>query len=132
MAGDPATPIFFLNAEEFGAPLNYVGTGRGAGHLIIEARREADSPPRPCFDGELVEEQRIAGRPVAIYECPGSSERLEREIRHGEGAHVDHLLYAWSQNGIDYAASAHGHARANRELLARIVRSIQLVEPAAP
>ena len=130
-AGEAATPTFFLNIEEFSAPQDYVGTCLGAGHVVIGARRHADSPPRPCFDGERIAQPETSGHAVSVYECPARSERLQREIMHGEGAHVDHLLFAWTRHGIDYVVSAHGHTNANRELLTRIVRSIELVEPSS-
>jgi hypothetical protein len=48
---------------------------------------------------------------------------------HGEGAHAGHLLVEWTDSGIDYIASAHGHTAANLDLLKRLVGSVRLIPP---
>lgn len=124
-AGDP---IFFCDIGGFDVPANYRGVDdRPLGHLIIEASRAADSPARPCFDGVATGSAVAGPWHVRLFECPGPSLRAEREIRHGEGAHVHHVLAQWWSGGISYVASAHGHTHTNRDLLMTMVRSIRLV-----
>jgi hypothetical protein len=128
LAGERPAEIFFVDFTGFDVPAAYVGIdGKREGHLIIEARRHADSPPRPCFDGVEREAPPIAGRPITRYACPSRSARMERLIRHGEGAHTDHVLFAWGGSGIDYVASAHGDTAANARLITQIVESIDIV-----
>ena len=42
-------------------------------------------------------------------------------------ARAGHLLFEWNQDGIDYLASAHGHTSVNRDLLEKVVSSMELV-----
>jgi hypothetical protein len=119
--------IFFLNIEDFDAPSRYTGVGPSSGHLVVEGRRAASSPPRPCFDGRTIDSLDAGGRTAQVFECPGPSVRAEAEARHGEGAHTGHLLLAWSEGEINYAVSAHGHNDANRRLLVKLVKSIDVV-----
>ena len=128
LAGERYAQIFALDFTGFDVAPDYAGIdGKPDGHLIVEARRDADSPPLPCFDGIQRGTQSIAGRRLIRYACPGRSLRMERLIRHGEGAHAGHLLFAWSASGIDYVASAHGDTATNARLLEQIVASIDLV-----
>jgi hypothetical protein len=128
LAGERPAEIFFVDFAGFDVPAAYVGIdGKPEGHLIVEARRRADSPPRPCFDGVERATPPIAGRRVTRYACPGGSARMERLIRHGEGAHTEHVLFAWSVSGIDYVASAHGDTAANARLLTQVVESTDIV-----
>jgi hypothetical protein len=71
----------------------------------------------------------VGRRTVAQYACPNDSPTIEREAMHGEGAYVGHLLFAWTEGGVDYIASAHGHTATNRELLTQLVRSMRLISP---
>jgi hypothetical protein len=63
------------------------------------------------------------------YHCSADGLRVEREARHGEGAHLGHLLLAFTQDGIDYIASIHGYTDANFDVLKRLVASLSLVPP---
>ncbi len=130
LAGEPPAAIFFIDFNGFDVDERYVGIdGSAVGHLIIEARRHEDSPPRPCFDGREQDTAIIEGRHVAVYECSGPTLRSQRQTRHGEGAHADHVLIAWSESGIDSVASAHGHTDVNVQVLERIVGSAEWVTP---
>jgi hypothetical protein len=66
---------------------------------------------------------------VTEFNCPEDSVIVQREARHGEGAHAGHLLFEWNLDGIDYLASAHGHTSVNRELLKNVVTSVVLARP---
>jgi hypothetical protein len=50
-------------------------------------------------------------------------------IRHGEGAHVEHLLAYWDSHGIRYVVSVHRTVAGDRPLLERLVSSIELIGP---
>jgi hypothetical protein len=124
-------PIFFLEFTRFDVARAYVGVdGQPDGHLTVEGRRPADDPLEPCIGGVNVGTVKVGTRVTTEYVCPNGNRRVEREARHGEGVYVGHLALAWSQRGIAYIASAHGHTTANLVLLKRLVGSIRLIPPA--
>ena len=128
LEGSPPYPAFFLELTGFDVPAGYVGVdGKAAGHVLIEARPQPRSPSRPCIGG--VELATVPAGPWATteYSCPADSLRVEREARHGEGAYVGHLVLSWSQNGVNYIASVHGHTTANVTFLKQLVTSVTLV-----
>lgn len=128
--GSPPYLVFFLELSEFDVPDGYVGVdGNPVGHVIAEARRHVDSPAKPCIGATDLGSAAIGQWTVASYDCPEDDAAVERDARHGEGAYVGHTLLAWSQSGIDYIASAHGHTAVNRDLLRRFVASMTLVPP---
>ena len=123
-------PIFVLEYTGFDVPPGYVGVdGKAAGHIVIEARPQPDSPPLPCVGAVGLGTLLVGQRTLTKYRCPNDSLRIQREAMHGEGAHVGHLLVEWTEAGIDYIASAHGNTTANLDLLKRLVGSVQLVAP---
>jgi hypothetical protein len=130
LEGSPPYPVFFLELAGFDVPDGYVGVGgHPVGHVIAEARRHADSPARLCIGATDLGSATIGHWTVASYDCPEDDAAVEREARHGEAAYVGHTLVSWSQGGIDYIASAHGHTAVNRDLLRRFVVSMTLVPP---
>jgi hypothetical protein len=119
-----------LELTGFDVPPGYVGVnGRPTGHLVVEARPHQDSPSKPCIGAKQLANLTVHRWTVAQYNCPEDSAVVEREAMHGEGAYTGHLLFAWTQNGIDYIASAHGHTAVNRQLLRQLVESMSLVPP---
>ena len=128
--GLPAYPVFAWEVTGFDVPRGYVGVdGKAMGHLMVEARPQRDRPPRPCIGGTRLGNVTVVHWTATEWRCPNDSVLVQREAMHGEGAHAGHLLFEWSQNGIDYVASAHGHTSANRELLKRLVSSMTLISP---
>ena len=128
--GEGAYPVFFLDFAGFDVPDGYVGVdGQPIGHIFLEARRHADSPARPCIAAKDLGAATIGDWTVASYDCSDDANTVEREARHGEGANLGHTLVTWSQGGIDYIASAHGHTAENRALLRRLVASMALIPP---
>jgi hypothetical protein len=69
------------------------------------------------------------GHEVAVLECPPDSPEAQDNIRHGEGAHIEHLLAYWDRQGIRYVVSVHGTTVANRPLLEKLVSSIEFIGP---
>ena len=121
---------FFLELSGFDVPSGYVGAdGKATGHLIVEANRHDDRPPIPCIGGKRVAKVVAGSWTTTEYRCPNDSFAVQREARHGEGAHAGHLLLEWSRDGIDYIASAHGHTTVNLDLLKRLVGSMTLIPP---
>jgi hypothetical protein len=130
LEGSPPYAVFALEVSGFDVPRGYVGVdGKAIGHLIVEARPQADSPPRPCIGGEQLGNVFVGRWTASEWRCPNDSVLVQREAMHGEGAHVGHLLLEWSQDGIDYVASAHGPTAANLDLLRRLVASMTLISP---
>jgi hypothetical protein len=130
LAGLPPYLVFFLEFSGFDVPADYVGVdGKAMGHLIIEASPQVDSPPNPCVRGTRLGDVAVGLWTATEFTCPNNSVIVQREARHGEGAHAGHLLFEWNQSGIDYIASAHGHTSVNRELLRLVVTSITLIPP---
>jgi hypothetical protein len=126
----PTYLVFFLEFSGFDVPADYVGVdGKATGHLIIEAQPQVDSPPDPCVGGTRSGDVTVGLWTATAFTCPNDSVIVQREARHGEGAHAGHLLFEWHQGGIDYIASAHGHTAVNRELLRQVVTSITLIPP---
>ena len=133
LEGLPQYQVFGLGFSGFDVPRRYVGVdGKPEGHVTIEARRQTNSPSLPCIGGEPLGSVLVAGRTAAEYRCPGDARRVQREARHGEGSYLGHLLLAWSENGIDYIVSAHGHTKANLDLIRRLIESMAFVAPAGP
>ena len=123
-------PVFGLEFSAFDVPGGYVGIdGKAYGHVFIEARRQSDSPPRPCI-GATQTGAVAAGRWNTIaYRCSNDTLAVQRAAAHGEGAYQGHTLLTWNQDGIDYIASAHGQTAVNRDLLVRLVQSMGLIPP---
>jgi hypothetical protein len=130
LEGLPPYPVFGLEFSGFDVPADYVGVdGRATGHLAIEARPEADSPPTPCVGGTRLGKVAVGLWTATEFTCPNDSVTVQREARHGEGTYAGHLLLEWNQSGVDYIASAHGHTTVNRELLRQLVTSMNLIPP---
>jgi hypothetical protein len=123
--------IFFLDFYGFDVPKGYSGiNGKPVGHMTLEAHRIADDPlKQPCIGGRTIGTARIGIWTTSEFTCPNDSPSIERIAMHGEGAYVSHLALAWTTDGINYIASAHGHTTANLTLLKRIVHSIALTSP---
>jgi hypothetical protein len=121
-------PVFDLDMSGFDVPGGYVGVdGKAAGHILIEARRHSDSPPRPCVSAVNVGTVVAGTWTTTAYNCSSDAITTQREATHGEGAYLGHTLLAWHHDGIDYIASAHGQTAVNRDLLVRLVGSMTLV-----
>jgi hypothetical protein len=133
LEGLPPYPVFFLDFTGFDVPTKYIGVDRKAmGHVAVEARPQRESPPRPCIGGRRVGNVVVSQWTAIEYRCSKDNNRVERYARHGEGAHVGHLLLEWSQEGTDYIASAHGHTTANLDLLKKLISSMTLIAPGNP
>jgi hypothetical protein len=127
LAGSPPYPIFFINFAGFVVGPAYRGVDdKAMGHLIVSATPERHAPAHPCI-GEITGRFSISHRRVTEYRCSADSVRVGRQARHGEGAHLGHLLLDWKQNGVDYVISAHGYTSVNLALLKRLVASMTLV-----
>lgn len=121
-------PIFALELNGFDVPVGYVGVGgKAVGHLFIEARLRKYSPPSPCIGGSRLQLVRAGGWTARAYSCPEDSLTVQREAMHGEGAFAGHLLLEWTQGGVDYLVSVHGHTAENLALLRDLVGSVTLV-----
>jgi hypothetical protein len=118
--------VFVLNVEGYDANADAPGTVR---HLIVEAQRAEGAPPRPCYEGVPAGALQANGREVALLECPPDSPQARANIRHGEGAHIEHVLAYWDNHGIRYAVSVHRTTAGDGRLLERLVSSIELVGP---
>jgi hypothetical protein len=115
--------------EVSGFDKGWIGPGGNpSGHLIIAAQRHSDAPTRPCI-GDALRTAPVSQWNATEYRCSSDELRVEREARHGEGAHLGHLLLVWIQDGIDYIASIHGYTDANFRVLTRLLASISLVPP---
>jgi hypothetical protein len=118
--------VFFLNIEGYDANAGAPETVR---HLIVEAQRAQDAPPSPCYEGVPAGALEANGQQVALLECPPDSPQARANIRHGEGAHIQHLLAYWDNHGIRYVVSVHRTTAGDRPLLERLVSSIELIGP---
>ncbi len=118
--------VFFLNVEGYDASAGAPETVR---HLIVEAQRAEGAPPRPCYEGVPAGALQANGRQVALLECPPDSPQARANIRHGEGAHIEHLLAYWDSHGIRYVVSVHRTTADDGRLLERLVSSIELIGP---
>ena len=122
--------VFFLDFTGFVVPPGYIGIdGKPDGHVTLEARPTADSPPKPCIGGTFLGTVKVGTWIAKEYVCPNDSLRVEREAQHGEGAYVGHLVLEWQVSGTQYIISAHGHTTANLALLERLGGSIKLTAP---
>ena len=127
LAGSPPYPTFFIELAGFDVGPSYRGVdGKAMGHLIVSATSQRHAPSHPCI-GEITGSFVISHRHVTEYRCSDDSLRVQGEARHGEGAHLGHLLLDWKQGGVDYAVSAHGYTSVNLTLLERLVASMTLV-----
>jgi hypothetical protein len=132
LEGLPPYPVFGLDISGFDVPADYVGVdGKAMGHLSVEARTHLESPPNPCIGGTLLGNVAVGVWTATEFSCPNDSVIVQREAMHGEGTQAGHLLLEWSQSGIDYIASAHGHTSVNQELLRQVVTSMTLIAPGA-
>jgi hypothetical protein len=130
LEGLPPYPIFGLEFTGFDVPPEYIGVdGKAVGHVVVEARPQRESPLLPCIGGERLGQVVVVQRTVAEYRCSNDGLRVQREARHGEGAHAGHLLVEWREGGTDYIASAHGYTGANLDLLKQLVSSMRLLAP---
>jgi hypothetical protein len=123
---DTEARIFFLNVEGYDANESAPEAVR---HLIVEARKAPDAPPNPCYGGFPAGAVRANGQDVAVLECPPDSPQAQANIRHGEGAHIEHLLAYWDADGVRYVVSVHRTAVGTRVLLEHLVSTIELVGP---
>jgi hypothetical protein len=123
--GETLDTIFFLNVQGYDseAPSE---TDR---HLIVEARRIERAPPSPCYESVPAGGLRTNGREVAVLDCPPSTPKAQREVMHGEGVHIEHLLGYWDEGRARYVVSVHGSTKPNRRLLRQLVSSIEIIEP---
>jgi hypothetical protein len=128
LAGERGAEVrgFFLNVEGYDAKAGAPETVR---HLIVEAQNAQDAPPSPCYEGVPAGALETNGQEVALLECPPDSPQARANIRHGEGAHIEHLLAYWDSHGIRYVASVHRTTAGDRALLERLVSSIELIGP---
>lgn len=122
-ADETTARLFFLDVAGFDGP-DDLGPVR---HLAIEARRVADAPPVPCYDGVASERYDIEGS--TVFECPEATAESQGNSLHGEGAHAGHLLATWDASGIRFAISVHGLSAASHEFLQQVHKSIEVVEP---
>jgi len=130
LEGSPPYPVFFLEFTGFVVPPGYVGVdGKPDGHVTLEARPTADSPPKPCIGGTFLGTVKVGIWMTKEYICPNDSLRVEREAQHGEGAYVGHLVLEWQVSGTQFIISAHGHTTANLALLKRLGGSIEMTAP---
>jgi hypothetical protein len=98
-------------------------------HLIVEAQRAEGAPPGPFHEGVPAGVLQAHGRQVAVLECPPDSPQARATIRHGEGAHVEHLLAYWDSQGIRYVVSVHRTTAGDGRLLKRLISAIELIGP---
>jgi hypothetical protein len=117
--------IFFLNVEGY----DNEESPETVRHVIVEARRIERAPPSPCYEGGPAGSLRTNGRDVTVLECPPATSRAQGATRHGEGAHAGHVLGYWDEGGVRYVVSVHGATKPNRELLRRVVSSIEIIGP---
>ena len=130
LEGSPPYSVFFLEFTGFAVPPDYIGVdGKPDGHVTLEARPTADSPPKPCIGGTFLGTVKVGIWKTKEYVCPNDSLRVEREARNGEGVYVGHLALEWQVKGTQYIISAHGHTTANLALLRRLGGSIELTAP---
>jgi hypothetical protein len=117
--------IFWINLEGYDP-----ATPSPVQHLIVEARRIERAPPRPCFDGEPAGSVPAGDLDLTLLECPTTRTlEAQAEIRHGEGAHSEHLLGHWDESGVRYVVSVHGHSAEAEQLVVDVAASIELVAP---
>jgi hypothetical protein len=129
LSGAPQYLIFFLQFAGFDK--GWIGPdGNPSGHLIVEAQRHSDAPTAPCI-GDALRTVAVSQWNATEYRCSSNGLRVERDARHGEGAHLGHLMLAFTQDGIDYIASIHGYTDANFNVLSRFVASVVLIRPLA-
>jgi hypothetical protein len=128
LAGEKGAEVrgFFLNVEGYDANADAPGTVR---HLIVEAQKVQDAPPSPCYKGVPVGALEAKGQEVALLDCPPDSPQAQANIRHGEGAHIEHLLAYWDSDGVRYVVSVHGTTVGNRALLEHLISSIEIIRP---
>jgi hypothetical protein len=125
--GETLDRIFFLNVDGYDA----APSSPPVHHMIIEARKVDRAPPSPCAGGAPAGTVVVKGREVTVLDCPPRTPEVDRQIMHGEGAHVEHVLGYWDENGIRYVVSVHGATDSNKSLLAQVIASIEIVERSA-
>jgi hypothetical protein len=130
LEGLPPYPVFALDFSSFDVPSGYVGVdNKAVGHVFIEARHRRESPASPCIGGRRFGSV-VAGRwTVVFYRCSADALFVQRRARHGEAVYLGHILFEWTDNGIDYIASAHGDTQVNRNLLLQHIDAMTLVPP---
>jgi hypothetical protein len=130
LAGAPPYPTFFLELARFDVGPTYRGVdGKAVGHLLVSATALRQAPTHPCI-GKVTGGFSISQRRITEYRCSDDALTVQRQARHGEGAHLGHLLLEWKQGGVDYVVSAHGYSSVNLALLRRLVASMTLVAAA--
>lgn len=119
---------FVLDYPGFAVPPVYLGAGVEGPHLVVSAFDPADPRVDPeglwlgCPGGEKVSSMTLGlggGRSVRaqLVDCP------VLWLPHG-----GHLLLRWSEGGVAYQVSVHGHSSTNERLLAAIAPGIVLVD----
>ena len=130
LEGSPPYLVFYLEFTGFVVPPGYVGVdGKTDGHVTLEARLTADSPPQRCIGATFLGTVKVGHWMTKEYVCPNDSLPVEREARNGQGAYVGHLALEWQVSGTEYIVTAHGHTTANLTLLKRLGGSIKLIAP---
>jgi hypothetical protein len=112
--------VFFLNID------GYDPASKTIHHMIVEARAVDRVPPAPCANGIPAGSANIRGREVTVLECPNAA-KLQGQIMHGEGAHSEHVLAYWDENGVRHAVSVHGATKPNTSLVQEVIASIEIV-----
>lgn len=105
----------------FPGPPGYVGAanmsvpGKPIGHMWVESYR-GPSLEAQCYDGRVVGHLSFRGRPARWIACP--------EAMANDGGHI---VLQWTQGGIRYDVSIHGHTALNRRLAIAIGESVTFV-----
>jgi len=124
--GETEAQIFVLDVDSYD---DNQRPSEAVRHLVIEARKQQDAPPNPCYQGAPAGQLEVNGLQVTLLACPPRSLEAEANMRHGEGAHAEHLLGYWDDHGIRYVVSVHGTTDDHHSLLEQLISSIQLTEP---
>lgn len=124
--GETEAQIFVLDVDSYDDDQR---PAEAVSHLVIEARRQQDAPPNPCFQGAPAGQLEANGLQVILLACPPRTLEAEADMRHGEGAHAEHLLGYWDDHGTRYVVSVHGTTDDHRSLLEQLISSIQLTVP---
>jgi hypothetical protein len=118
--------IFALDVSGYDA---LTGSPETVRHLAVLAFKVAEAPPSPCYDGVPAGTLHVDGVELVLVNCPPSSAASQVSNRLGEGVYAAHLLGYWDTNEVRYVVSVHRGPDGSRDLLERLVSSIELVEP---
>ncbi len=110
----------FIIDGNFPAPSNYVGLGRGGGHLSIWSGpavllREGDLG---CPWARARTPVTFSGRRAEWIACPT-----------GSAVNSGHVILQWQQQGVVTGVSLHGHTALNKRLVITIAANLQPVSP---